>query len=435
MWLSWHPEVIDADLGRSAALHANVVRVIVPTAAFTWPEPSPAMMAELATMVTMAARHGLRVQLTLFDAGFSQWQDFAGSEHWAGSVVGPYAADPRIAFIEVRNEIDPRQTAQIAWVQHMLPYVRSIGRGIPVTVSVCGCDNAGDLLSLKQQLGSAQPDLYDFHFFAEPGRAPAVFADAKAIAAPLPLVVGETGYSTWTDNTAVIGVPWSTAAQEAYQDQYFRTVGLAARAVGLSPPAPWTLNDFTCSSCSASERAFGLYHVDGTAKPAAASVAAMFAGAAIDTGFNQGFESAAGTLPADWRIWGWQYGTFARDTTVAYSGLASASISGSSTVPGGSPPAFFASPVAEPVAGRIYTLSAHVRGSQATGTTSIAINWYDGWSHNLGSASSAALPSGNTGWTLLTVGSQAPAGTSYAVLVLASTQNSGTVWFDDVAFS
>jgi len=434
MWTDWHPEVIDADLGRVAALNANTVRVIVQPSAFGYPRPSSTMLNELAAAISMAAGHGLRVQLTLFD-GFSQYWDIVGSERWASSVLAPWRGNPRIAFVEVQNEVNPANPLAMVWAQQLIPYVRAIDGRIPVTISVCGCDRVGNLVTLKNGLGASAPDLWDIHFYGNPSLALNYFVQAKRLVAPKPLIVGETGYSTYAANTAVFGLPQTQAAQEAYQDQFYRTVARAAQQAGLPSPAPWVLSDFSASClCSPLQMSFGLYRLDGSAKPAAATIAAIFAGQAIDTSFNNGFEIASGAvdIPADWRVFGYGFGTFARDVTTAHSGLASASLGGTTATPTGAAPCWFVVPIEDPVAGRQYTLTVWSQGSDATGINQAGLSWWDAGGHILGSASSAIV-SGTTGWTLLAATGTAPRGAVMTEIALCSKQNTGTVWFDDVS--
>jgi hypothetical protein len=275
MWLNWQPATIDADFGRIAGLHGNAVRLFVQPSAFGYPVPSTQRMQELSKAVALAAAHGLRSELSLF-AESAPYGDIWGSEQWARRVVGWFAGDPRVYAIELKNEVDPHDSSAMFWARQLLPYVRGVDGGIPVTVSVCGCDNAANLGTLKQNLGSSQPDFFDFHFYGPPSSAPAAFQQAAGVAAPRPLFIGETGYSTSVD-WAGYGAVATQAGREAYQDQFFRSVEVAAQQAGLPPAAPWTLSDIAISA-SPKEGGFGLYRLDGSAKPAAATIAAVFAG-------------------------------------------------------------------------------------------------------------------------------------------------------------
>ena len=65
MWTRFDADAIDRDLTRIAWLRANTVRVIVPARVFGYPEPEAEMSARLERIVDLAARHGLRVELTM----------------------------------------------------------------------------------------------------------------------------------------------------------------------------------------------------------------------------------------------------------------------------------------------------------------------------------------------------------------------------------
>jgi hypothetical protein len=268
--------------------------------------------------------------------------------------------------------------------------------------------------------------------------ARATFQAAKQIAGGVPLLIGETGYSTWSAYSPEPGVPLTQTSQEAYQDLFYRTVEQAARDESLPPAAPWTLNDFVPSTLAQGrELYFGLYHVDGTPKPAAATVKAVFTGAAIDRSINGGFEADGGGLPTLWELDGSGKATFARDTTVSHSGGASARISQSTDAGDYIGPAFLAEPVTGAQPGEFHSLAVWVRGVNATGTTTLRIQWFNAGMSMIsaltGTVPATALAGGQ--WAQYAAWGTAPAGTAYTRLVLSSTNNSGSVWFDDVAWA
>jgi hypothetical protein len=119
---------------------------------------------------------------------------------------------------------------------------------------------------------------------------------------------------------------------------------------------------------------------------------------------------------------------------VAHSGRASARISHSTGDPSGTP-AFFISPTDPFVAaGQLHVARVWARGRRASGRTRIALAWFSGAGTYLGSTASAPLPHGTTTWRLLTVRARAPAGSAYVQIHLESSNNTGTVWFDDVSY-
>ena len=105
MWEPWRPQRIDADLRRLRSLNANVVRIVLPAHFIGYPVPEERYLERLRELVGIAARNGLGVQLTLFD-WWGAYGDVEGSKRWARAVLEGYVGDPRIAFVELRNEID-----------------------------------------------------------------------------------------------------------------------------------------------------------------------------------------------------------------------------------------------------------------------------------------------------------------------------------------
>ncbi len=277
MWHEWRPAVIDADMAKLASLGANTVRIFIQPASFGYPTPQPSYVAKFARMLSIAAAHGLRVQVTLFDLWHS-YTAIADSEQWASDLLAPFHADPRIAAIELQNEIDPTNRQALAWARTMLPAVRA-DSGRPVTLSVTGWNTPSALGELKAALGSSQPDFYDLHFFGTPQYMLSTFQAAKQMANGTPLLIGETGYSSDLSNNTTPGLSTSSTAHEDAQAQFYHEVEAAARLAGLPPAGVWVLNDFPpMVHVTPTEQRFGLFRLNGSAKPAAAVVRAAFGG-------------------------------------------------------------------------------------------------------------------------------------------------------------
>jgi hypothetical protein len=443
MWTAWSPEEIDADFARLASLGANGVRIVLFPDTFGYPAPSAQMMTRLHDMVQLASSHGLQSVLTLFDQ-FGNWADIAGSTRWLDAVIRPYAGSQIIAFIELYNEVDPNESHAMGWVIRMLPHLRKVAGGIPVTVSTSDANGIEALASLKAQLTLSPPDFYSLHYFGTEGLAYSTFAQAKRTVAPAMLFLGEFGFPTAAREGARVGVPAEPAdpaALEAYQAHYYRAVLWAAKALGVAA-APWMLNDFApgaippgATASDARQYRFGLFRPYGSPKPAATALRSFYQANSIATTFNNGFETSAGDQPAEWLQWhAWQ-ARFAWDPQVAHSGRGSARISSSGGDSTGVP-AFYTTPIDPVVApGTTYTASAWVRGFQASGWTRVALSWYDRSGRYIGQAESPVLPDGTTAWQPLTVSATAPAHAAYVQLHLKSSHNPGTIWFDDVAFS
>jgi hypothetical protein len=160
----------------------------------------------------------------------------------------------------------------------MLPYLSTVMPGTLRTVSTASV--TPKLFALfTHELKSSPPDFWDYHYYGPAGVAYSVLSRIKALAAPRPLFVGETGYST-------DGTPGDQAAQEQAQAAYYQAVFTAAAALELPDPAPWMLNDFAPGaippvSQAAREPAqygYGLFQLNGTPKPAATVVSRAFSG-------------------------------------------------------------------------------------------------------------------------------------------------------------
>lgn len=446
MWTRFDPDAINRDMARIEWLGANTVRVIVPARAFGYPEPQDIMRARLETVVDLASRHGLRVSLTLFD-WWHDYTDVAGSRRWATALLSPYAGDARITFVELQNEIRPQNVGAAEWAAALIPYVREVVRR-PVAISVPALDPASDLRILHAALGSAQPDFYSVHFYWRPEIAAEYLEASRAAVAPLPLQLGETGYSTAIPYDVLPGVPASPSAREAEQAYYLRSLALVARRLGLPPISPWILSDFAPDAIPPDDPAlqsnpreyrFGLFRTSGAAKPSATELRTIFAGGQIN-GFNGGFEDAVRaadgrTVPALWRIRTASNARFARDPRAARSGLASARIDGADA--GTRPDAAFAIAPPDPAVGEgdRSTVTAFARASPHCGEVRLALRWFSAEGRTVGGTQSELLPCGARGWRQLRAKGVAPSAAAYVEVFLRAAGTVGHAWFDDVSYS
>jgi endo-1,4-beta-mannosidase len=277
MWSRFNPTAIDRDFARIRALGANIVRIFIQPSVFGFPTVRPVMADRLSEVIGLAAKHSLRVHLTLFD-WWSRYTDIHGSKEWVSSLLSRYRDDPRIAVVEPQNEIYPQNREAVAWVTTMLPYLSTVMPGTLRTVSTASVPPEVFAL-FTHELKSSPPDFWDYHYYGPAGDAYSLLSRIKALAAPRPLFVGETGYST-------DGTPGDQAAQEQAQAAYYRAVFTAAEALGLPTPAPWILNDFSPGAFPPESPAahdpaqygYGLFQLNGTPKPAAVVVRRALSG-------------------------------------------------------------------------------------------------------------------------------------------------------------
>jgi hypothetical protein len=447
MWTHWDPVRYRADFARIAALNANTVRIIVPADLFGFPVPGKPYVDRLRELVGIAAGQHLEVQLTLFDwfhtGGYA---DIAGSERWASALLATYAGDPRVSFVEVRNEIDPSDPAAVAWARQLIPYVRSVLGGIvPVTISVGGLNPVAKLQQLDAGLTGAEPDFFSIHYYGGSGEdAYWTLQAAQAAVAPIPLWCGETGYPTPSGMTGYSGVPSTVQAQEAAQAHFLKTVAYAALRIGLPPPGIWTLDDFDPGTIQEvsdapggqAEYHFGLFRVDGSPKPAAAAVRGIF-GSVPQLGFDQGFEQAVptgrgGSLPAEWSAFGSANAELAQVDEEPHTGSGDAVIR---SLGGRADGTFFVAPIAStpPPAAVAADASVWVRIRSRGARTHLVLQWLDCSQTTLATQQSAP-PGPGAGWKQLSVTGQPPDGACSVRIELVVGSSPGSVWFDDVAF-
>lgn len=430
-WLHWDAQQVASDFARAASVSANAIRLVIQPSAFGWPTPTAMMLQRLSATVALAQSAHLKVQLTLFDH-WSAWNELQETNTWMRAVVSPYANNPAIAFVELQNEVNIRDYAQINWVRLTLPILESLMGSVPVTVSLSTADPTV-LADLMAQLGSSAPEFWDVHYYGQPAKAFSLLAADKAEVAPTPLFVGETGLSSYDPTTG--------GQDEVAQAQYLAVIEAACTRLGLPPAAPWVLNDFTPTASpggpmSESEYYFGLFQTNGTPKLAASVVKQYFSTGNIPEVLNDDFTMGVhGELPNGWYPWMGDLASLAFDPSVGLVAPGSLRISDSGWSPLGVP-SVYTTPVTQPSApGQQFRLSAWVKGLEATGCTDVAIAWYKGSGDWIGNSTSSKLPAGTTEWTQLTATGIAPAGTVYLQIYLRSWSNRGTVWFDDVSFS
>jgi hypothetical protein len=424
MWTAFDPAKIDADLATAQGLGATGVRALIFPATFGYPAPKADYAAKLATFVNLAGDRGMTVKFTLFD-WWGSYSDTAGSTAWANAILKPYRDDKRVIAVELQNEFNATDPAALAWAKKIVPAVRSSFPTMPLTFSVDGAAGATGMGQIRTALSATPLDYFDFHFYGNSERALAMIRQAQATVAPIPMVIGEVGLNT-LQNT------------EGEQAVFLARVFQAAAVAGVQSVAPWTLTDFAPGSIPDSSVAklpaqynYGLYRLNGTAKPAAAVVKAAWTGTAYPaTLLDNSFEAAAGQT--SWRTYLPELGQAVKTQTAARTGKWSISMTNTVKNAAGSSPSYRVAPITPVQAGQKWHGEVWARGNAATGATQIAVSWFDINDKWLGGGASASLPAGTTGWTRLTVDGVAPAGSASMQIHLKSGENTGTVWFDDV---
>ncbi len=426
MWTSWDPAKIDADLAKADALGADNVRIIIFPTTFGWPKPWNGYQDRLATFVDMAAARGMTVKFTLFD-WWDAYEDVDDSVAWTKTVLTRYKDDKRVIAFELQNEFNANDAKAVAWAKKLVPAMRTSFPTMPLTFSVDGVAGSAGMAKIRSVLAATPIDYYDFHFYGNSERALANIKRAQAAVAPTPIVIGEVGLNT-LQNT------------EGEQAAFLARVFEAAEAAGVNSVAPWTLNDFAQGAIPSSavsrmpaQYSYGLYRTNGSAKPAAAVVKAGWNNTAMPASvMDPSFEAGVGLTP--WRAYLPELGLAVKTQSMARTGKWSVSMTNTGKTASGSP-SFRVAPIMPVKASQKWHGEVWARGNAATGSTQIALSWFDINDKWLGGANSAGLPAGTTGWTKLSVDGVAPAGSVSMQVHLKSGENTGTVWFDDAVIT
>jgi hypothetical protein len=433
MWNNWSATQFNADMAKAASTGANAVRIIVFPYVVGYPTPNAAMTQRLSSAVSIAASHGLSVQLTLYD-GWGDYPDQAGSRAWTTAVLTPYRNDQRVALVEVRNEVSPSDPQAMAWVRAQIPLIHSLLPSTPVTVSTASSLGVGGLSALKAALAGAEPDIFDLHYYAQADRAYSTFRQAIAAVAPAPIFVGEAGYSTYVSAATSL----QSQVAEAAQADWYRVVEFAAKAAGLAPAAPWTLYDFDAAGAPAglagTELDFGLFHIDASAKRAASVVTSAFRGTLTGAPTNGNFaDVVAGFLPAAW--WSWMPSGVMSVAPGQGVGGDNALALGKTANQAAGITSWYTVPTQVVKPGQTWQASVQARGASSTGLNDLTLGWSDASGRWIGNSTSAALPGASTSWATLSVTAKPPVGATSVRIYLRSEANSGTVYFSRATWS
>jgi hypothetical protein len=457
MWTNWDPAVLKRDFTKIRALGANAVRITVFPYTFGWPGISGVMAGRFADALSIAASAGLGVQLTLFDL-WDSYSQIAQSRAWMRAFLSPYASDPEIQLVEIKNEVNPSDSVQVAWVRAMLPTLRAVMPRTPSTVSVSSPDGPQNFLQLRRELHGAPLDVADMHFYGDEGTAYSWMLAAKRAAGSLPLFVGEIGFTVAGDSPATgdstgagvgTGAGDGTAAGDGasgiqaadlMQAHWYSVVFAAARAAGVAAPAPWTLYDFDPGTIPLKRLSFrqyyyGLYTAAGQPRQSVAVVKQAFAQDA-DVSDLLNLSSNLGG-PEDMMVWTPSLpgqGRLAYDPDVGYPLPGSVRLSSTRLSQSGAP-SFSLVPANPAISGQLWNVSVWAKGINVNGTAQLTVSWFDvngTYSSYIGGAVSRPLPHGNRPWTKLDIRTRVPSDATAVQLNLLSYGVAGTVWFADV---
>lgn len=285
-WTNMWTNVAPTDAGLIADWHgmvaigANTVRLnVFANGTTSYPTPSAPNMARLEGYIAGAAACGLRTQITMFDwnADFIHTTD---DTTWLNAILAPYHNDSRIAFIDLKNELDIFDTTQKAWLDVMWPLLKTAAGTVPCCISNSQHDTANRVNAVKSHLiiaGLPAPDLYNLHFYGPLSVCQTAFDVNMASTGGTPLIIGETGASA-------LQVGSQTVEQaESVQADYIEKVFQMAKNSGVASVSPWTYQDFTVAGAPSGAGLnpdgylYGLTRVDGFRKGAYHAVVHGFA--------------------------------------------------------------------------------------------------------------------------------------------------------------
>ncbi len=290
MWELWQGPTVEQDMAMLAGWGVNVVRVLVPYGSdnFDWTDESgrvnPDKLRYLQEMVQAAGRHGIKVNVALFD--FYDGTPAAGSLEegrnltYLSTLIRPFVGDDRILGWDLHNEPEnygmwagrKHPELVVDWLHRMADYVHGLDRSHPLTVGMAAYTN----LFAKASDGTRILDFVDFasfHSYDAVNMGYQVEAVRKATSKPL--VLQETGWPTGPtcnvlDYNEAAQLRVYTAAQAIFADNRFDLAGVLG----------WTMWDYRPGQSRGGgvetrEDYYGLLRRDGTPKPALAPFKAI----------------------------------------------------------------------------------------------------------------------------------------------------------------
>lgn len=479
MWMSYDGPEYEADMRLAKDLGFNSFHVFLAArpGVFDFPNPTQTELNKLIDLYNRSKTVGIKLGITLFDhwvAGNGQnpYGQIAGSRTWAKAVIGALPDLANLSGIEVKNEIkltgasayrpssgfdsgwpssSPRygQVGQVAtvWIRQMIPYVRSIAPGLPVTTSTTG-DPTTDLAAFVAAVRNteAAPDWYDWHCYT--GNNPGLIyirlrSAINVVGGAGPLYIGETGCSSQPtgNQTALQG-------QQTEAD-YVQAIRWYCAKLRLPEPTQWILFDMLPSKVQfTSGNRYGLYNTKGAIKLSGKMYRAIPPGSTVPPvpvngtmqGGNQPDADGNG-LPPRWYLYKGNNNdqpiTSAIDRVNTYQGNPSVLLTGSAnTPPAQDAPALMTNPITAPilVVGRTYTWAAYLKGSGSYGQPALEVSWFNENEVQLGSTKGEQLTLTNS-FTRYALQATAPAGAVYAKVLVKTPGNAGSIWVANASWA
>ena len=459
MWTSYDGPRASAGMAAAKRLGFGCIRTALAakTGAFSVPEPTPAELANLTDFCDRAQFAGVQLHLSLFDmqpnVGY-----LAASKVWAEAVVSAITDLRVLAVIEIKNELPYAQTMRYtgkfdagwpagprraevgrlacAWVVQMIPFIRALAPGVPVTASATGRPSENLATLVAETKGTeAEPDWYEWHYYDPVGWIGAGLREAIAVAGgPSMLRLGETGYKV-----APSGRQGPVQTQQAQAD-YLQTARWYCAMLGLGEPVPWMLSDLEPCAQFSTGSFYGLLDRSGNPRLAAEMYGRYPPGTSVPpvtlNGNMRGTPQTdldGNVLPPRWRLYHGESGaqpiSATVDTNMLCGGQPSVLLADSTaTLASDNQPALEADPVFLAISsGRRYELSCYLAGAGSCARPSFAIAWYG--QQGAWISSSNGPPLTITGsFAPYTLTAAAPPGVLFARLFVRTGGNAGKIW-------
>lgn len=458
-WANYDGPRHSEGMGAARRLGFNCIRTFLAarTGAFSVPEPMAFELARLTDFCQRGQAAGLQLHLSLFDMQ-PNIGCLAASKKWAEAVISAIPDTSVLAVIEIKNELPyaltvpysggfdagwpvgaPRAEAgrvARAWAVQMIPFIRMLAPGVPVTASATG-KPSGHLTALVAATKGteAEPDWYEWHCYDPPGWVNAELQEAIAVAGgPSMLRLGETGYEV-----TAAGTQGPAQIQQAQAD-YLQANRWYCCQLGLGEPSPWMLADLEPCDQFPSGSAYGLLDGPGNPRLAAKMYERYPPGTQVPpvalNGNMRGTPHAdadGNLLPPRWCLYRGQTGaqpiSATVDTSTLCGGHPSILLTGSAaTRTSDNQPALEADPLSPVIcAGRQYAFSCSLKGSGSCGTPSFAVAWYGQRGRWISSANGPPLTIAGS-FVRYSLTAAAPRGALYARLFVRTGGNAGSIW-------
>jgi hypothetical protein len=213
----------------------NSIRIFVPYADFGKADVQPAKLEKLEKILDAATIQNLKVIITLFDFyGNYEVLDWTLNHRHAEKIVGKFKNHEAILAWDVKNEpnLDFNSRGKetvIAWLDHMVTFIKSIDKIHPVTI---GWSNIESAVILKEKV-----DVVSFHYYENVENFESEYLKLKEKVKSKPVILQEFGLSSY-------GGFWRPfVSSEKKQANYYKKIQKVLTKNSV-PFMSWTLYDF-----------------------------------------------------------------------------------------------------------------------------------------------------------------------------------------------